>query len=585
MSSIKYQVSLHAPQTHLFEIQCTITHPAPNGQVFSLPAWIPGSYLVRDFARHVVNISATASGKVIALTKLDKNTWQSAPCSGALTLSYQVYAYDLSVRTAYLDHQRAYFNGTSLFMRIADQDHLACEVSIEAPAKSFKHWQVATTMPAIKVNKSGYGSYRAANYAELIDFPVEIGELTIGEFKAGGVPHRIVISGKHQTDIKRIARDLKTLCDYHIRFFGKAPFKRYDFLLYAAADNQYGGLEHSNSTSLICPRSWLPVKNETVDESSYQDFLGLCSHEYFHAWHVKRIRPQVFADPDLGREAYTRLLWVFEGFTAYYDTLALVRAGLMSQEEYLKSLSKDITRFLRTPGRKIQALDESSFDTWIKLYKPDENTPNAQISYYLKGSLVALAIDLTLRLKGRALDEIMHSLWRRYSQDKQLVEEHEIQSLIQQVTGQNLSKLFKLCVHGTEDPPLKNLFSKFGITFEPDKADINVLRESLGLQLANESETRISNVFSGSAAEKSGLAAGDVLLALDNLKLTAKSLKDIVKKKMEGSKFLIHFFRRDELITCELVKETKALESCDLKIKADAKPETIALREAWFKGS
>ena len=584
MATIHYQVKLHSLNAHLFEIVCTIPAPVAEGQRFSLPAWIPGSYLVRDFARHITRIEAESEGKQVHISKLDKSTWQCAPCKERLTIRYQVYAYDLSVRTAYLDQQRAYFNGTSLFIQVEGKADAQCEVSLEAGPKPSKSWRVATTLPQVKVNKQGYGIYKAENYTTLIDHPVEISDLAIGEFKAKGIPHRIIISGKHKADLKRITKDLKQLCEYHIGFFGTAPFKRYDFMLYAAADNQYGGLEHRDSTSLICPRSWLPNKDTTTDETLYQDFLGLCSHEYFHAWHVKRIRPEVFANPDLAREAYTRLLWVFEGFTAYYDTLALRRSGLIYDEAYLKALSKDISRFLRTPGRTVQALDESSFDTWIKLYRPDENTPNAQISYYLKGSLVALAIDLTLRIKGHSLDEVMRGLWHDYTATGKLVAEEDMAALIRQYTGQDLRKLLAATVQGNEDPPLTKLFSQFGVLLEAEHADSNLLRDRAGLQLASEQDTRISHVFSGSPAESAGLAAGDTLIAADRIKLTAKSLKDLVKHQKNSTPIRLHFFRRDELISTDIVLGDRIASAHTLKLKGESTGRPATLRTGWLNG-
>ncbi|MCB5187040.1 M61 family peptidase [Methylobacillus caricis] len=585
MHNIQYDIQLDNPQTHLFQLKCTITQPDSHGQQVSLPAWLPGSYLVRDFARHIVSIAAQANGKEVALEKLDKSTWRAAPCDGTLVIEYQVYAYDLSVRTAYLDTERAYFNGSSLFLQVDGQEEKPCSVVLHKPGKAYQHWQVATTMPAVITDKSGFGEYQADHYLDLIDYPVEIGTLAIASFKAGGVPHRIIVSGRHQADLKTIVRDLKILCDYHIRFFGKAPFRQYDFLLYAAADNQYGGLEHSNSTSLICPRSWLPAKGEQHDQKNYQDFLGLCSHEYFHAWHVKRIRPVIFGKPDLSREAYTRLLWVFEGFTAYYDTLALVRCGLMTEQEYLAALSKDITRFLRTPGRQVQALEESSFDAWIKLYRPDENSPNSQISYYLKGSLIALAIDLSLRLEGRSLDDIMHALWQRYQTAQQLVDEGSMETLIQQVCGKKLGKLFSNCIRGTDDPPLEKLLAKFGIAFTPQADSENdLLRNMLGLQLAGE-ETRIAHVFSGSAAEEAGLAAGDVIIAHDQLKATAKSLQVQVSRRQAKSRMLLHYFRRDELGSTEIQLRDHALASCRLRLKEKNTKEQRQLRRDWLMAS
>jgi len=576
---IHYDVRFETPQSHLFELECHIAHPAAEGQRLSLPAWLPGSYLIRDFARHIVGISASSHGQDIRLQKIDKNTWIAAPCKHPLVIRYQVYAYDLSVRTAYLDHTRAYFNGSSLFLQVAGQEQEPCSVEIHHPGKAYAGWSIATTLPARKTDTNGFGLYEASDYQALIDYPVEIGDLAIAEFKAMGVAHRLVVSGRHEADLKTISRDLKKICEHHIRFFGEAPFKRYDFLLYAAADNQYGGLEHRDSTSLICPRSWLPVKHEQHDRQQYQDFLGLCSHEYFHAWHVKRIRPAAFANPDLGRESYTRLLWVFEGFTAYYDTLALVRSGLMSEQEYLAALSKDITRYLRTPGRRVQALEESSFDAWIKLYKPDENTPNSQISYYLKGSLVALAMDLSLRLKGHSLDEVMLALWKGFKQGM-FVAEGSMQGLIQETCGEKLTALFRDCVQGCEDPPLEKLLLKFGIRLTgPSLSDADLVRQWLGMQLASD-DTRISHVFSGSAAELAGLAAGDVIIAHDNLKASANSLQRILKRGRQ--QISLHFFRRDELMVTAIKPHDHALANITLALDDKRNAQQDQLRQDWL---
>jgi predicted metalloprotease with PDZ domain len=578
MSAIHYQVRLTQPVTHLFEVECTISKPAPQGQQISLPAWIPGSYLVRDFARHIVSMEAVCNGKTIAIEKISKDRWQCAPCKGPLTLRYQVYAYDLSVRTAYLDDERGYFNGSSLFVCVDGQEHSACQVSLHAPDS--KGWQVGTALPALKVSRNGFGMYKAPDYRALIDYPVELGKLDIVTFKAAGIPHRLIVSGAHRADLKRIARDLKTLCETHISFFGTAPFSRYDFMLYAAGDDQYGGLEHSDSTSLICPRSWLPSIGAEIDASRYQDFLGLCSHEYFHAWHVKRMRPLAFVEPDLGQEAYTRLLWVFEGFTAYYDTLMLVRSGLMSPEEYLKDLAKTITRYLRTPGRHVQRVDESSFDAWIKLYKPDENTPNAQISYYLKGSLVALAIDLTLRNKGCSLDAVMQGLWRDYQLTGAAVAEEQMDALILKHTGHDLRKLLNKLVRGTEDPAFRKLFANVGIDYQDAaKPAANLsLRTAWGLQLVNEQDTRIAHVYRNSAAEQAGLAAHDVIIAADGIKASAKQLQDQVSRLAEGDSITLHFFRRDQLKQCRIIKRSQTVAECSLHLLADEHP----LRTSWL---
>lgn len=588
---IEYDVRLASPQAHLFEVQCTIFNPDPKGQTISMPAWIPGSYLIRDFARHIVSMAASCDGKAVTITKTDKHTWQCAPCGGSLHLRYSVYAFDLSVRMAYLDTTRAYFNGTSLFLQVHGHEDAACGMTLHKPKHLDKSWQVATGMAAEKTDKRGFGRYLAANYAELIDCPVEIGELAVADFKAGGIPHRIVVSGHHQADLKRIARDLKTLCTHHLAFFGEAPFSRYEFMLYAAGDDQYGGLEHSNSTSLICPRSWLPSKGEQLNEKGYQDFLGLCSHEYFHAWHVKRIRPLAFQQAELGREAYTRMLWVFEGFTAYYDSLALVRSGLISREDYLKDLSESITRLLRTPGRTVQALEESSFDAWVKLYRPDENTPNAQISYYLKGSLVALALDLTLRAHNSSLDEVMRVLWQQYGKTGTGVTEDAIEKLAAQICspdiGPHLKKFFDIALRGTEDLPLAELLAPFGVEYKVAVNGAAAKKQTqqssaLGIKLANGGEAKLMHVYSGGAAEQAGLAGGDVVIALDGIKVSAQNLEKMVSHKAPGTKIRIHAFRRDELMEFKVVTQAAPADSCTLTLSSQPTPQAMQLLDNWL---
>lgn len=579
-SHVEYRVSLSSLQSHLFEVECTIPHPAPEGQAVSLPAWIPGSYMIRDFARNIVSISASSNGKPVRIDKADKHTWICAPCKGELVLVYTVYAFDLSVRSAYLDTTRAYFNGPSLCLMVHGQDKDPCTLQIKKPGKDHRHWQVGTSMAINDVDKQGFGSYRARDYNDLIDHPVEIGELAIAKFKAAGVPHRIIVSGKHRADLTRIADDLKRLCTYHIEFFGEAPFKRYDFLLFAAGDDQYGGLEHGNSTSLVCPRSWLPAKGEPLNREGYQDFLGLCSHEYFHAWHVKRIRPQAFIDATLDREAYTRQLWIFEGFTAYYDSLFVLRSGLISREDYLRDLAQSITRLLRTPGRLVQPLEDSSFDAWTKLYKPDENTPNAQISYYLKGSLTALTLDLTLRESGHSLDEVMHVLWERFGKTGQGLQEGALAGLVKEVTGIDVSRLLKQALQGTQELPLARLLPKFGLDYR-EIVEQGRLTD-LGIRLGNGADAKIASVFSGGAAAEAGLAGGDVIIAIDGIKATAKSVEKLTSQRKVGSKLKIHAFRRDELMTFEVKLQAAKADLCKLRIKPKMAAEAQQRLEGWL---
>ncbi|MGL6041255.1 MAG: M61 family metallopeptidase, partial [Deefgea sp.] len=315
--------------------------------------------------------------------------------------------------------------------------------------------------------------YRAENYDELIDHPVEMADFTELKFLACGVPHRMVISGRHQADLTRLASDLQKICEYQIQFFGEpAPFKEYLFLTLALGDG-YGGLEHRSSTALICKRSDLPLPHEKEIKPGYLQFLGLCSHEYFHSWNVKQIKPAAYAPYDLQQENYSRLLWAFEGITSYYDDLTLVRTGLISQQTYLDLLSHTISSVERGHGRRVQNLEEASFDAWVKYYRQDENSPNALVSYYAKGALFALCLDLTIRRESsgtKSLDDVMRALWqqfgRPFSVKQQGISESEWESFAQQVTGIDLSNLFELGLRSTVDLPLRELLTEIGVNWQ-----------------------------------------------------------------------------------------------------------------------
>ncbi len=393
-----YSIWPKDPAAHLYEVSLTVEKPDPKGQVFEMPAWIPGSYMIRDYARHVVGIRAESDGVSLAVHKLDKSRWKTEPSDRAVTLVLEIYAHDDSVRGAHLDTTHAYFNGPCVFPAVAGQEDTECSVEIlPADLAESKHWRVATSMNRAGAAEYGFGTYVASDYDELIDHPVEIGNLSIGEFQAGDVPHVIAIRGNTKADMARLCHDLETLCSFHMEMLGKpADLDRYVFLLHAPGKG-YGGLEHRWSTSLVSNRDSLPIRGEDGVSPEYRTLLGLISHEYFHLWNVKRMKPAVFTPYDLSAETHTGLLWVFEGITSYYDDLALVRSGLIPETEYLELLGQTISRVIRGQGRRRQSVAESSFDAWTKFYKQDANAGNAIVSYYAKGALIALALDLKLR--------------------------------------------------------------------------------------------------------------------------------------------------------------------------------------------
>jgi len=408
-----YRIEAADLHAHLYGVTLTIAQPAANQRV-SLPVWIAGSYMVREFAKQITGISARQSKRNVAVRQLDKATWVvNCEAGKPLTLHYQVHAHDDSVRTAWLTTQRGFFNGTSLYLQaegLADVPH-----QLELVAESFNaavnthaissKWQVATGLTPVKTDRQGFGTYVAANYDELVDCPVEMGAFWSGSFKACGIEHRFVVAGATPAfDGERLLRDSQKICETAIRFWhGKkqsaTPHKNYVFMLNAVADG-YGGLEHRNSTALICNRADLPRLDDAKQSEGYTTLLGLISHEYFHTWNVKRLRPAEFARYDYTQENYTELLWFFEGFTSYYDDLLLRRAGLIDDAQYLKLLNKTINQVLQTPGREVHSVAQSSFEAWTKYYRQDANSPNLTVSYYTKGALVALCLDLSLRQHG-----------------------------------------------------------------------------------------------------------------------------------------------------------------------------------------
>ncbi|MBT6752279.1 MAG: M61 family metallopeptidase, partial [Candidatus Thioglobus sp.] len=372
--AIKYKITPKNLHAHVFEVELILQNPNPLGQVFSLPSWIPGSYLVRDFAKNIVSIQAHGAGQLIPIKKLDKNHWITSPCSDEITLSYEVYAFDLSVRSAYLTNERAFFNGTSVFLLPLGFEAEKCELCI-VPAQSSQtlgEWSCATGL-----KKVAELNFEAPNYQDLVDHPVEMADFTLFDFQVAGVEHQMAITGVHNTDIARLKQDLKTICNHHVGFFNNdTPFDDYLFLTLVKTKG-YGGLEHKNSTSLICSRKELPTPKLVDINKDYTRFLALCSHEYFHAWWVKTIKPASFFELDLSRENYTEQLWIFEGFTSYYDELSLLRTKLLTPEQYLDLFAQTITRVQKSKGRLTQSLAQSSYDAWTKFYQQDENAPNA----------------------------------------------------------------------------------------------------------------------------------------------------------------------------------------------------------------
>jgi len=583
---------------HYYEVECRVENPAEE-QCFTLPSWIPGSYLLREFARHVVSIRAESVGRTLAIEKISKSSWRCRGAAAELVVTIEIYAFDLSVRGAYLDDTRSFFNGTCLFFSPLGREHEPVELLLESPEDPRgASWRVATSMTPVDVDDRGFGRYQAADYDEVIDHPFEISDFAEVDFQAGGVPHRLIVAGRQETDLDRVAADLTQLCAEHIEFFGgPPPFEKYLFLGLAVGKG-YGGLEHRASSSLIFSRDDLPKPGEPGVPRSYQRFLSLCSHEYFHAWNVKRIKPAAFSPYRLDRRNQTRLMWVFEGITTYYQDLLLLRSDLIGRKDYLDGLSQTLTRVYRAPGRFRQSLAEASFDAWDKLYKPHSNTNNAAISYYSKGALVALALDLILRrdaTTAATLDTVMAELWRRFGMAGDGVEEGDFEALVEELSGCEFQEFFNVAVRGTEDLPLLELLAGFGVKFGfraatgPDDlggsrrgtADKRPL--SLGAHFTErEIGIELTQLLDGGAAQAAGLNPGDHLLALGGLRVSARKVAELLARYEEGETVAVGAFRGDEWRDFSLTLQAAPLTTCVLELDEDTNATDAARRELWL---
>ena len=561
---LHYQIEFDDYRQHLIHV--TARFLADPTQVLSLPSWIPGSYLIREFSKHIEAVRAyDEDGRQLQIQKFEKNKWRLFNTDHELiTVEYDVYAYDLSVRGAYVDQSRLYVNPACACLGLEGQEHKAIEAEIFLP-EELKHFQIATGLKSKTLVKGRYTLY-ADNYAQLIDSPFELADQTRFSFEANGIPHEFVVSGKHAMNAQRMQQDIEKICSTEISMFGTAPFTDYTFMTMATGSS-YGGLEHPNSTSLITPRDDLPKADEPEEPSKdYQRFLGLCSHEYFHSWLVKFIRPENFVNYDLNKEGYTSLLWIFEGFTSYYDDLILLRSGVIHQDSYLTLLKAQIDRYLQNPGRLVQSVSESSFDAWVKFYRQDENSNNAGTSYYNKGCLVALCLDLGLRMRGSSLDALMRKLYEN-AQNGIQVNERTIFDLCKELTGDSWLEQINHLINTTDELPLDQLFPEFGLSYSL-KNDKTL---PFGLKLADKPEgVLVQSARRDGAGAQAGLSANDIIIAVDGLKATAKLLEQYAK---QAGDYTVLAFRRDELMSFDVKAAGSELSEVELKVVDQAKAD------------
>ena len=563
------------PKAHQWHITLKFQNPSDSSAVLKLPNWVPGSYLIRDFSRHIITISAECDGQPAALSQTAKNIWQTSPKSGHWVIRYTAYAFDLSVRGSFLDTNRGFFDGSCLFFsiegRLKDTHSLSFN---DLP----KEWRIATSMPT-----TGSNTFQTASYHDLIDHPVELGNIEFLDFETGGIPHRIALSG-HYPDFDRdcLVSDIRKICETELAMFpSPAPFTHYLFLLHVG-DNIYGGLEHISSTALLADRHSLPPHGMTEANDAYTQLLGLFSHEYFHAWNVKSIKPAAFAPYDLDRENYTEQLWAFEGITSYYDDLFLARSRTIAPEAYLRLLAQSITRVQQTKGRLKQSLVESSFTAWNKFYKQDENSPNAIVSYYQKGALAALCLDLAIRSKSNGrhtLDSVMQQHYRDWLATRQGIPEKQWQARCQAFTGLDLEDFFQTTLYTTTDLPLAELLATIGIGLQwqaqprghggaflsEPPTETPAPASDFGARFKQNSDhATLTHVFNGGSAENAALCPQDKIIAIDGYACT-----DLAAQWAQlpiGTTARIHYFRTGILYVADITVQAAEADTAVLYI-------------------
>ncbi|AKQ67549.1 protease, putative [Myxococcus hansupus] len=577
--AVRYRVSMPRPHSHLLEVEASFPG-GPETVDAVLPVWTPGSYMVREFARQVQDVTAHApDGSPLPVRRTDKRTWRVEAQGLAVTLRYRVYANELTVRTNHLDGSHAYFNGAATFLYTEATRTLEHHVAVDAP----KGWRAFCALGQRE------DAFIARDYDELVDSPFEVGPHTPLTFSVEGVPHEVVVWGDTVQEPERLCAELQRICECQARVFGGLPMPRYLILLYLT-DRGRGGLEHKASTALLFPRAGLSTGR------GWEDLLTLVAHEYFHLWFIKRVKPRALVPFDYAQENYTTLLWAFEGATAYYDNLFVRRAGLMSAQRYLTRLGETLTLLRATPGRRVQTLSEASLVSWVKHYRPDENSPNSAISYYLKGEIVSALLDLEIRRAtrdARSLDDVVRVLWERHG-DGSGVPEEGVEAAASEVAGVDLTPFFDRALRTTEDLDY-SVFAHVGLEVgsrmresisdkggTPPRGRTGEGRPKGWLGVTTRANGTISVVQEGSPAQDAGLYVEDELVALEGWRVDGNGLLGRCEDRRPGETVRLTVFRRDRLLDIPVVLGTKPAEAAWLARVENPTDAQKAAYQAWL---
>jgi predicted metalloprotease with PDZ domain len=575
---IVIRLSMNEPWTHYFDVAISISG-APEGELdLVMPVWTPGSYLVREFARNVQEFSCVgAAGNKLRWEKTNKNTWRIyAGGASEITVKYRVYAFEMSVRTSFLDDSHACINGASVFMYLEGFLKRPYRVAIDP----YPGWnRISTGLDPVS-GKSN--EFLAPDFDTLVDSPIVIGNHEILRFDFRGIPHSIAVGGDGNYDPEKLRSDIHKIVETAIDVFGEIPYRHYTFIIHLS-DNETGGLEHLNSSSLHVSR-WC-----FQPEESYRKFLALVAHEYFHVWNVKRIRPKGLGPYDYTRENYTRLLWMSEGFTNYYGNHLVRRSGLIRADKYLETLSKTISGYRQTPGRLIESAVDASFDAWIKFYRRDEHSPNASISYYVKGELIGLVLDLEIRHRTgtlKSLDDVMRLLYTRfYKECPRGFGEDEFRAACEEVAGGSLAEIFDDYVYGTKEIDFARCLLCAGLTFAEISQEDVAPKGFLGISTkVSEGKILVTAVPTATPGYRHGLNVRDEIIAVDGYRVDQESLNARIEEKRPGSTLEITIARSGKLRVLPVVLGQKRAENKITRIPS-ASAEQKALYQSWLRTS
>ena len=544
---INYTVSMSKPWTHLLEVEMRFNWAQmPEKAEIKMPVWTPGSYLIREYARHVQDFAVkNPSGNVLDWQKINKNTWQiTTQGAKEIVVSYRVYANELTVRTNELNADHAFFNNAALLM--FPKGELSASSTIKV--MPYGNWKVATGLPKVE---GQVNTFRADNFDVLYDSPFEIGNFTEVPFTVDGVPHRFIIEGDGNYNAEKIAKDTAKIVEQAKTIFGELPYKDYTFILNLRGG---GGLEHLNSTAL----QW--QKFGFKPEARYKAFLNLVAHEYFHLWNVKRIRPDALGPFDYENENYTKMLWVAEGGTAYYESILLRRADLISDQDVLDSKAKIIEQLQARPGRFETSLESASFDAWIKYYRQDENSVNNQISYYDKGELVGFLLDIEIRKDSggaKSLDDVMRFLYNEFYKKNKNYTPEDYQKIAEMMARKSLDDFFKKYVRGTEEIDYNAILGGIGLQLETGEEAVK--QAFLGGNLAeSDGKLTVRDVPADTPAYQFGLNNNDQIVAIDGNRASQTFLQSYLNGKKPGDKIKLTVFRFDELREIEVTLDGRA---------------------------